>query len=101
MGPFFWAAIAVLVFSHAAWITGRIRSHESAGLDAIGEGMLSIVAIRAGEHFWAVWFAALCVLSARTWWRGGGGDGTKRRLRSLRRAFQGVRRTAPVTGGAS
>lgn len=31
------------------------------------------------------------------WWRNGGGDGTKRRLKKLKERFEGTRRTAPVT----
>jgi hypothetical protein len=101
MGAFFWVAVAVLACSQIGWITGRIRFHQSCGLDAIGEGMISVSAMRHGEHLWAVWFAALCAMSAHAWWNGGGGDGTRRRLRSLRRVFRGVRRTAAATGDAS
>ena len=39
--------------------------------------------------------AALGAWSAWSWWHGGGGDGTRRRLKSWARRFQGVRRTAP------
>jgi hypothetical protein len=101
MGAFFWVAVAVLAYSEIGWITGRIKTHQSYGLDAIGEGMISINATRHGAHLWAVWFAALCAMSAHAWWNGGGGDDTRRRLRSLRRVFRGVRRTAPAAGGAS
>jgi hypothetical protein len=31
------------------------------------------------------------------WWKSGGNDDTKRRLKKLARQFQGSRRTAPVT----
>jgi hypothetical protein len=44
---------------------------------------------------------AVCVACAWVWWNGGGGDGTKRRLRSAARVFRGVRRTAPAPGGAT
>lgn len=37
--------------------------------------------------FFAVW--------AYQWWKGGGGNGTKRRLKKLARKFTPVRRTAP------
>jgi hypothetical protein len=35
------------------------------------------------------------------WWRSGGGDDTKRRLRSAARAFTPVRRSAPVAARAA
>jgi hypothetical protein len=41
--------------------------------------------------------AALLVVSLALWWFFGGGDDTKRRLRKLKEAFKGKRRTAPVT----
>jgi threonine/homoserine/homoserine lactone efflux protein len=44
-----------------------------------------------GQFLGALYFAYF----AYQWWKGGGGDGTKRRLRKLRR-FLPVRRTAPA-----
>jgi hypothetical protein len=41
--------------------------------------------------------AASTALHAWAWWHGGGGDGTRRRLKKWGRRFQGVRRTAPTT----
>ena len=38
---------------------------------------------------------ACTALFAYVWWHNGGGDGTRRRLKSWARRFQGVRRTAP------
>jgi len=40
--------------------------------------------------------AGSCGMFIWLWWRSGGGDDTKRRLRKLGQAFTGVRRTAPA-----
>jgi uncharacterized membrane protein len=65
-----------------------------AGVLAVIYGLLECVYL---ERFCIVY----CALSVWAWWRHGGDGGTRRRLRSLRRAFRGVRRTAPVFGGGS
>ncbi|MGA5670026.1 hypothetical protein ACPCTG_31665 [Streptomyces pseudogriseolus] len=39
--------------------------------------------------------AAGAALMGWEWWNSGGGDGTRRRLKSWASRFQGVRRTAP------
>lgn len=44
--------------------------------------------------------AGLAAGCAWAWWKHGGGDGTRRRLRRAARAFRGVRRTAPAAGAA-
>jgi hypothetical protein len=45
---------------------------------------------------WGVINAVACGFYLWLWWKSGGGDDTKRRLRKLGRAFAGVRRTAPA-----
>jgi hypothetical protein len=86
---------AIWICGALALIARRIRSYQYDGLLAIAEGLFSIDALRTGEHLLAVFAAAMSALFAHRWWRGGGGDGTRRRLRALRRRFSGVRRTAP------
>lgn len=44
--------------------------------------------------------AAMCAYCLWLWWRNGGGDGTKRRLRELREKFTPARRTAPAAAMA-
>ncbi|MFF1574828.1 hypothetical protein ACFVWR_18975 [Leifsonia sp. NPDC058292] len=39
--------------------------------------------------------AVAAAVNAWLWWHSGGGDGTKRRLKSWASRFQGIRRTAP------
>jgi hypothetical protein len=50
------------------------------------DGRPVYAAVNAAALAWALWL----------WWNGGGGDGTRRRLRRLAGRFQGVRRTAPA-----
>jgi hypothetical protein len=57
-----------------------------------GGGVMSAV---NGWTFNVYLHAGIAAWSAWAWWHGGGGDGTKRRLKSWARRFQGVRRTAP------
>jgi hypothetical protein len=61
--------------------------------------VLSAVAgMACAVHGWTLLMyahAAVAVLHAWSWWNGGGGDGTRRRLKSWARRFHGVRRTAP------
>lgn len=40
--------------------------------------------------------AAVFAWCAYMWWKSGGGDDTKRRLRKLKKLFEPTRRTAPV-----
>lgn len=73
----------------------------TAGVFAVGNGAGAVDELLHGQHLMFAFNGSMCLGCAWTWWKGGGGDGTRRRLRSLARVFRGVRRTAPVTGGAS
>lgn len=92
------ASLALLVVGLAGSVVHRIQFHTASGLYALAMVLQGVAAIREGDHLWALFDAALCGYFAYGWWHGGGGDGTRRRLRGLARRFQGVRRTAP--GGA-
>ncbi len=72
----------------------------TAGVFAVANAVAIVIGVRKGEHFGAGLNGAVCVWCAWAWWHGGGGDGTRRRLRSLGRAFRGVRRTAPSAGAS-
>lgn len=65
------------------------------GLAAICFAVSSVLAGLVNRHFNAYLSAAVAATSAFLWWHNGGGDGTKRRLKSWASRFQGVRRTAP------
>lgn len=73
----------------------------TAGVYAVGNGAGAVDEILHGQYVALVFNGSVCLGCAWLWWKGGGGDGTRRRLRSLARVFRGVRRTAPTTGGAS
>lgn len=83
-----WSALLASMF-------GRISKTQSSGIIALG-CIPSIVAfVLDGTTSAASVFAALGAINAWIWWQGGGGDGTRRRLRSWASRFRGVRRTAP------
>lgn len=89
------AAYGLIAVAIAAKIVGRLTTRQSHGLFAIVFALLMIDDIRNGATGWAMFGAALFAWAAFSWWRGGGGGGMRRRLRSRRRKFRGVRRTAP------
>jgi hypothetical protein len=70
------------------------------GCFALGNGLCLVSDVMDANQFTATLSGAICAYCAWGWWNSGGGNGTKRRLRALRRRFQGVRRTAPALGGA-
>jgi hypothetical protein len=74
---------------------GRISHPQASGIIALGSIPFVAAFALDGATAVASAFAALGALNAWGWWHGGGGDGTRRRLRSWARRFQGVRRTAP------
>lgn len=55
----------------------------------------TVVDVMTGQHIASYIDAVMCVGYLYQWWKHGGGDDTKRRLRRLKRAFTPVRRTAP------
>lgn len=81
----------------AGWLvlTGRITMHQTSGIAALGTIPASVAACLDGITSVAAMFAALGAVNAWIWWQSGGGDGTRRRLKSWVRRFHGVRRTAP------
>lgn len=89
------AAYGLIAVAIAAKIVGRLTERQSHGLFAIVFALLMIDDIRSGETGWAALGAAFTAWAAYSWWHGGGGGGMRRRLRTRRRWFRGVRRTAP------
>jgi hypothetical protein len=87
---------SVIIWSAVlAGLFGRLTRPQVSGIVALG-CIPSIVAfVLDGATVVASVFAALGAINAWGWWNGGGGDGTRRRLRKWARRFQGVRRTAP------
>lgn len=72
-----------------------------AGLFAVANGLYAVANFAGGNRAWGTFASGTCAYCVYRWWNGGGGDGTKRRLRALRNRFAGVRRTAPAYGGTS
>lgn len=68
---------------------------------ATANGFYLTADVLARDRFWAAVNGGAAVWAAWAWWHSGGGDGTRRRLKAWARRFRGVRRTAPVMGGAS
>lgn len=98
-GVFLYAGIAAAGAAFVALIWGATarRFH---GLAAIANGLMAASDAFDGARVGACCASAVCAYAAWRWWNSGGGDGTKRRLKSWARRFRGVRRTAPVLGGA-
>jgi ABC-type dipeptide/oligopeptide/nickel transport system permease component len=75
--------------------SGRLSNTHFNGWAVIANVLFGISSALNGMPFFVCFHAAVAAWSAWIWWNGGGGDGTRRRLRSWGRRFQGVRRTAP------
>lgn len=98
-----WAAIvfSVLVSGRALVLnlSGRLEGYRTNGWFAVSDGALIIGGIVAGLPALSTAFvAAVFAYNLHAWWKGGGDDDTKRRLRKLGRSFTGTRRTAPAAG---
>lgn len=94
--------MASLAFSAIGWpclILRLLRPYQISGIFAVATALNGIEAVMNGATIRASLMAAFTAFGAWNWWTGGGGDGTKRRLRAVARAFRGVRRTAPVAAG--
>lgn len=74
----------------------RLPAYKAAGIQSVASAFWGAEAIWSGHTWNASVYAALFSWLVWTWWMGGGGDDTKRRLRQWGRAFKGVRRTAPA-----
>ena len=79
----------------AGVILGRISQTTANAVWAVANFLAGIAFVLNSEPFWACWCAGIAAWCAHGWWTGGGGDGTRRRLKSWARRFQGIRRTAP------
>ncbi len=73
----------------------RIPVRRYAGTMAILNALAGVLCAVNGWTSNVYLMAAATALFAWLWWHSGGGDGTRRRLKSWAGRFQGVRRTAP------
>lgn len=91
----FLLGMAVFLPANAMFLMGRLKRHHYAGLLAVASGIWAVHDIHT--HSWpsAALQTAFAAWEAWAWWKGGGGDDTKKRLRKWSRAFTPNRRTAP------
>lgn len=89
--------LGVALFAVAGCLTGRVSSARIDFLFGVANGLYALQGVRGGHWLGAVISGAFSAYCFYAWWHGGGGDHTRRRLRQLRRRFEGVRRTAPAT----
>jgi hypothetical protein len=76
-------------------LAGRITQRQFAGWMTIGYIAAGVLSAVNGWTSTLYMTAAGAALFGWLWWHSGGGDGTRRRLKSWARRFEGVRRTAP------
>lgn len=88
-------SLACNTIALASILTGRLKPTTWYALLATAAAFNTLDAINTNAPVWAAADAALTAYWIHRWWNNGGGDGTRRRLRDLRRRFEGVRRTAP------
>lgn len=82
-------------------LSRRVPLWRTCGVLAVANGAALPGEVASGDFVGSCGHCVLCAALGAVWWHGGGGDGTRRRLRALRRLFRGVRRTAPAAGGVS
>lgn len=97
---FYWGALFVLtvVFVKDVRSGGKFASRRAwflicAGYALFQGQVISLDPANWGDASWV--FRAAGLICLYGWWKNGGGDDTKRRLRKLRKKFQPTRRTAP------
>jgi hypothetical protein len=85
--------LTLIACSTLALFTHRITLRTYQGILAIANTLLAAGWAHRGSPLIAGVFAGLAALQAWLWWNGGGCNGTRRRLKTLRRRFVGTRRT--------
>ncbi|MFF4205721.1 hypothetical protein ACFYZ8_34295 [Streptomyces sp. NPDC001668] len=91
-----YGGLGLQVAAEAARLTGRLAMAPGYGLAAIGTFSQMAAMVFARADAGAALSAAFTAYYLNRWWHGGGGTGTRRRLRDLRERFFGTRRTAPA-----
>lgn len=76
-------------------LAGRITTRRYAGWMTIAYAASAVLCAVNGWTSTLYLTAGGTALFAWLWWHSGGGDGTRRRIKSWARRFHGVRRTAP------
>jgi hypothetical protein len=87
--------MAVMALAVGGRLVGLLESHQADGVLAVAYVLLGASSSLDGDEVLVAIDAGLFAWCAFRWWKGGGGDDTKRRMRSAWKPFQPVRRTAP------
>lgn len=88
--------LAILAVSLAAVVLGWITTIQAYGLIAVSQTVTCAAGFLLGHVGIAAAAGGVAAWNAWKWWNGGGGDGTRKRLRRWARRFHGVRRSAPA-----
>ncbi|MFD8901275.1 hypothetical protein [Streptomyces ardesiacus] len=99
MDPFLFFQIltaVVFVAGLAMMMTGLVSPSHYWGIMTLVQIPQFTLGFLTGNTVAASISAGAAACFAWMWWNGGGGDGTKRRVRKWARRFRGVRRTAPA-----
>lgn len=94
--PIAMAGLALIVVGAVALALHRIPEHGFWGIMCLSQVVVGASGFLTGNTLAASISSAAAAYTGWKWWTGGGGDQTKRRLRSLTNRFRGVRRTAPA-----
>ena len=89
--------IGVLTVTTIMRMYRRLNTKQHAILNGTTHCLTTLLAYHAGNVVCAIIYGFDTAFYVWIWWRNGGGDDTKRRLRDVKKRFEGVRRTAPVT----
>lgn len=90
------STVSIQCCTMIAQMTGRLTMKQSNLTMAVLSTMNTVAAHLIHVLILQYTHAALAAAFWALWWFTGGGDDTKRRLRELKKKFEGVRRTAPV-----
>jgi hypothetical protein len=94
--PHLFATLAIMAGALLARALRRISETTTYGVMALSQVVSCLGGFVAGNTVAASISGAGAGYLAWQWRNGGGGDGTRRRLRKWGRRFRGVRRTAPA-----
>jgi hypothetical protein len=94
--PFVMAGLALIFVGLAAMAVRLIPECWAWGIMSLSQITTGLGGFVTGNTVAACISAIAAAYTAWRWWNGGGGDGTRRRLRAWVRRFRGVRRTAPA-----
>lgn len=94
--PLYVTGMSVVMLALTARSARRIPDTATYGLLALSQVIMCIGGFITQSTVGGSISGAAAGYLGWKWWDGGGGDGTRRRLRRWARRFHGVRRTAPA-----